>query len=215
MAETGSDIGSRIRALQDRFLVMSRDRERAQERLEKLVREKDEVAALLDARMKAVEFIEKVAERERASVKEGVENLVADCLHAVYGDDYGVEFDYGKRAGKTSVEISVVRKCDDGVVVKRGIDGIGGGVADTVSLPLKLIVLLNDGAVDRVLVTDEPGKHLDSGRVVEFARFIRAVSHRLGVQVIMSSHHAVMREYADRMYEVSIEGSQSSVRRVK
>ena len=109
----------------------------------------------------------------------------------------------------------MVRKCADGMVVKRQIDGFGGGVADTMALPLKLIVLLNDGEFDKVLITDEPGKHLDKERVVKFAEFLKEVSHRLGVQIIMSSHWDAMKDAADTVHRVALEDSVARVTREK
>ena len=209
------ELCKRIRGVQDRFLVLKSDMERNQAKLSKLEKERDETMRNIDLRVKAIEFIEGVASQERVAVKERVEKLITDCLHEVYDDSYGVEFDYGVKGNKTSVEISMVRRCDNSMVVKRQIDGIGGGVADTMALPLKLIVLLNDGEFDRVLITDEPGKHLDTSRVENFARFLREVSHRLGVQIIMSSHWDVMRDAADTVHRVELEDSVARVTREK
>lgn len=101
------------------------------------------------------------------------------------------------------------------MIIKRGIEGIGGGVADTVSLPLKLIVLLNDNEFENILITDEPGKHLDSNRVVKFAKFIKLISHKLNIQIIMNSHHEIMNEYADTIHKVTINDSVSTVERIR
>jgi len=210
-----AELKRRLKAVRDRFLILRSDRERAKERLEALVRERDETVRNIDLRVEAINFVEGVAAQERVSVKERVERLVTSCLNEVYGEGYSVEFEYGMRGNKTSVEISVVRRCADGMEVHRGIDGIGGGVADTVALPLKLIVLMNDEGLDKVLITDEPGKHLDTTRVNAFAKFIGAVAHELGVQVIMSSHWEVMREEADRVHRVTLEDSVARVERIK
>lgn len=208
-------IKSRIRGLEDKFLLLKNDRERLIEKIETLKCERDEMIQNMDIRSKAIDFIEEVASNERVSVKERVEQLITDCLHRVYDNSYSVEFEYGVRGNKTSVEIHMVRKCDDGIVVKRKIDGIGGGVADTMAFPLKLIVLLNDGGFDKVLVTDEPGKHLDIRRVRSFFEFVKEVSHRLGVQIIVSSHWEVAKEIADTVHEISLDDSVSQVRRLK
>ena len=144
-----------------------------------------------------------------------VEELISSCLHEVFDDTYSVEFDYGLKRNKTSVEVYCVRQCGDGLRVRRQIDGIGGGVADAISLPLKLVVLLNDAALDRVLIIDEPGKHLSVEHVPRFARFLQQVAKRLGVQIIMSSHHTCMDRYADSINEVTLHESVSSVERVK
>ena len=209
------DLGKRIRNVQDSFLLVKNDRERQLKKLDALEKERDATIKNIDARVEAINFIEGVASQERVAVKEKVEKLITDCLHEVYDDSYSVEFDYGVKGNKTSVEISMVRKCADGMVVKRQIDGFGGGVADTIALPLKLIVLLNDGECDKVLVTDEPGKHLDTTRVAKFAKFVQKISHKHDVQIIMSSHWDVMKDASDTVHRVTLEDSVARVTREK
>lgn len=206
---------NRIQEVRDRFLIETCERSKKLAQLEKLCKERDETIANIDTRVKAINFVEGVASHERIAVKERVERLITSCLHEVYDDTYGVEFEYGVKGSKTSVEIYIVRKCNDGMVIRRGIDGIGGGVADTVSLPLKLIVLMNDNEFDKVLVTDEPGKHLDTTRIVKFAKFVQQISHKLGVQIIMSSHWSVMSDYCDTLHQVELNDSCSLVTRQK
>ena len=209
------ELNKRIRKIQDDFLIMKNEREKQLKKLDALEKERDVTIENIDTRVEAINFIEGVASQERIAVKERVEKLITECLHEVYDDSYSVEFDYGVKGNKTSVEISMVRKCADGMVVKRQIDGFGGGVADTIALPLKLIVLMNDDQFDKVLVTDEPGKHLDTSRVEKFAKFIQTVSHKLGVQIIMSSHWDVMKEASDTVHRVTLEDSVARVTREK
>lgn len=204
-----------MRQIQDAFLIISEERKRKLQALQKLNQEKADLIHNIDVRVQTIDFIEAVASNERNTVKEKVENLITSCLHEVYDDSYSVEFDYGMKNSKTSVDIYIVRKCDDGMIVKRTIDGIGGGVADTVSLPLKLIVLMNDSDCDKVLFVDEPGKHLDTTRVQNFAKFLKIISEKLGVQIIMSSHHECMNDYADNIHKVTLSGSISEVERLK
>lgn len=209
------DIEKRIRKMQDSFLLLKNQREKQINKIDELEKERAQILHNIDLRVQAINFIEQIASQERISVKEKVEKLITDCLHQVYDETYSVEFDYSVKNNKTSVQISINRKCNDGMVIKRGIDGIGGGVADTVSLPLKLIVLLNDGEFDRVLITDEPGKHLDTTRIVKFAKFIQLISHQLNVQIIMSSHHAIMNDYADNIHKIVLQDSISKAERLK
>lgn len=206
---------NRIRQVKDAFHFLKKDRQRQLVKLENLQKQKEITLHNIDVRVETINFIQSVASQQRIAVKERVEKLITDCLHQVYDESYAVEFDYGIKGNKTSVEINIVRKCTDGMIVKRGIQGIGGGVADTVSLPLKMIVLLNDNEFDNILITDEPGKHLDSNRVIKFAKFIQIISHKLNVQIIMNSHHQIMDQYADTIHKVSINDSISSVERIK
>lgn len=210
-----TEIQKRVRDIQDKFIIVKSRRDDQIKKLENLNKEKEETLRNIDIRIQTVNFVEAVASNERLNVKEKVERLITSSLQEVYDDSYSVEFDYGMRGSRTSVEIYIVRKCSDGMVVRRTIDGIGGGVADTVSLPLKLIVLMNDSEFDKVLIADEPGKHLDTTRIVKFAKFLQEVSKKLGVQIIMSSHHACMNDYADNIHRVTLNDSVSRVERIK
>lgn len=204
-----------FRNIEDKFLLIRTEREERLKELNELKASRDQLIHEIDICAKAIEFIEQVATEERRVVKEKVEELITSCLHEVFDDTYSVEFEYGIKRSKTSVEVYFVRKCEDGLMVRRQIDGIGGGVADAISLPLKLIVLLNDTALDRVFVIDEPGKHLSVNHVPKFAQFLKTISKKLNVQIIMSSHHTCMDQFADTINEVSLEGSKSHVERLK
>lgn len=204
-----------FRKIEDAFLLIEAERKRKESELEKHKEERDQLIHDLEICSKAIEFIEKVSTEERRVVKNKVEELITSCLHEVFDDTYSVEFEYGMKRSKTSVEVHSVRKCEDGMVVKRQIDGIGGGVADAISLPLKLIVLLNDSELDRIFVIDEPGKHLSVNHVPKFANFLSIISKKLKVQIIMSSHHTCMDQFADSINEVYLEGSKSQIVRVK
>lgn len=210
-----SELKDKVREIQDKFLVIKTERDTKLKQLEELNKERSETLQNIDVRVRTINFVESVASSERTRVKEKVEKLITSCLHAVYDDTYSVEFDYGIKNSKTSVEIYVNRKCKNGMEVKRTIDGLGGGVADTISLPLKLIVLMNDNKFDKILIADEPGKHLDIKRIEKFASFIKEISDKLGVQIIMSSHHECMSDYADNIHKITLDDSVSRVERIK
>lgn len=209
------ELKKEFRNLEDRFLLIRKEREEREKELDVLKDFRNKLVHEIEICAKAIEFIEQVSTEERRSVKEKVEELISACLHEVFDDTYSIEFEYGMKRSRTSVEIYSIRECEDGLKVRRQIDGIGGGVADAISLPLKLIVLLNDHDLDKVLVIDEPGKHLSINHVPKFAHFLKTISKKLGVQIIMSSHHTCMDQFADSINEVSLDGSKSHVERIK
>ena len=204
-----------LRALEDKFLLISKNREVWEKRLDLAKKEKDDLMESINTRVEAIDFIERVASEERLEVKDKVESLITSCLHDVYDSSYSIEFSYGIKGSRTAVEVFLVRNCSDGMVIRREIDGFGGGVADTISLPLKLIVLMNDKTFDKILITDEPGKHLDLEKVPRFAKFLKNISEKLGVQIIMSSHHTAMEDYADSVNQITLDGSKSYIERIK
>ena len=209
------DLRIDIRKIEDSFLLLKSDRDRKLEELGQMQSRKDKIINDLEICSKAIEFVEQVSTEERQAIKSKVEELITSCLQDVFDSTYSIEFEYGMKRNKTSVEIYSIRTCEDGLKVKRQIDGIGGGVADSISLPLKLIVLLNDSELDRVLILDEPGKCLSINHVPRFAHFLKTISEKLKIQIIMSSHHTCMDQFADSINEVSLLGSKSQINRMK
>jgi DNA repair exonuclease SbcCD ATPase subunit len=59
------------------------------------------------------------------------------------------------------------------------------------------------------------GKHLDTTRIVKFAKFVQYFLHKLGFQIIMSSHWEVMSDCADVAYSVELDDSVSRVSKEK
>jgi DNA repair exonuclease SbcCD ATPase subunit len=162
----------------------------------------------------SLRFVEASVSARRNSIKERVESIIGEALRMVYGNNYALQVDYAVKNNRSTVDFRVVKKTKDGDVV-RGIEGVGGGVADTISLPLKLVVLRSTPNADKVLLTDEAGKHIDLERVERFADFIRLVSKKLGVQVIMCTHHEALVNHADVVYRVINHDGHSQVERLK
>ena len=212
---TVEDLHDDLRKIEDSFLLIKTDRDRKLKELSQKQERKEKIINDLEICSKAIEFVEQVSTEERQAIKSKVEELITSCLQEVFDQTYSVEFEYGMKRNKTSVEIYSIRTCEDGMKVKRQIDGIGGGVADAISLPLKLIVLLNDSELDKVLILDEPGRCLSINHVPKFAHFLKTISERLGIQILMSSHHTCMDQFADSINEVSLEGSKSQISRIK
>ena len=153
--------------------------------------------------IQAIDFIEKCANHERSIVKDRVEAVISDALKQIYGNEYSINFDYSMKRNKTSVDIYLTKHTKIGDVVRKQ-DGFGGGVSDVISLPLKLLVLiaLKDNA--KVLIADEPGKHMDQ-RIDKFGYFLKQVSSKLGVQLIILTHHASLAQFADTVYQISMQ----------
>jgi len=173
-----------------------------------------ELAVVLGTGQEALKFLEEVANSRRGAIKKQIEDIVTEAVQIVYGQDSSVELVYDVKSGRSSAEIEFVRDIPEGQV-RRSIDGIGGGVSDTISVPLRLLVLLASRDTDRVCILDECYKHMDVDRIERVAQFLHDIAAKLGIQVVMSSHHEIMQDYADTVHEVSESGGVSTVRRTK
>jgi ABC-type lipoprotein export system ATPase subunit len=96
--------------------------------------------------------------------------------------------------------------------VRRDMEGFGGGVADTISVPLRLMVLVGSKKTDKVCVLDECWKHIDAGRIELVGKFLRALSEQLGMQVVFATHHLPLQGFADRVFLTSEKEGKSEVK---
>jgi len=172
-----------------------------------------EVVSSLEVGQQALVFLERVANARRGAMKGKIETVVTEALRLIYGPDYSVELTYCMKNNRSNLDVELVRKTAVGEV-RRGLGGFGGGVADTISVPMRLMVLIGSRQTDRVCALDECWKHIDPDRVELVAQFLRALSDRLGVQLLISSHHERMVDVADRAYHVTEEDGRSIVGRV-
>jgi DNA repair exonuclease SbcCD ATPase subunit len=203
--------------MEDRLLVMTSTNDRIAAQIEKIDAANKVVFDDISTSVEAVEFIERIADQERGGIKGKLEKLITDALQGVYGGEYSIEFDYSIKNNRTSVSVMLVKN-SGGLLIKRDIAGFGGGVADTISLPLKLLVLVSTPQVDRVLIADEPGKHLDINRMERFVAFLKTLCDKLQAQVIMVSHHNEVSDFlvnnAATVNMVTIKNGVSSIERI-
>jgi len=164
----------------------------------------------LEIGQEALLFLTELANSRRGAMKGKIETVVSEALKLIYGDTYRVELSYGVKNNRSSLEIEMVRETPAGEV-RRDMDGFGGGVADTISVPLRLLVLVGSKQTDKVCILDECWKHIDINRIEMVGQFLRALSEKLGMQVLFCTHHQPLRDFADKTFDVSEAGGVSTV----
>ncbi len=170
-----------------------------------------EAAEDMQIATEALEFLEEVANSRRGSMKGRIEAVLTEALRLVYGPTRKIELEYTVKNNRSHLAFELVKDTKAGEV-RRVLDGTGSGlgVSDTVSVPLRLLVLLGmKGQSDKVCVLDECYKHVNTERVPLVVQFLKVLTERLGMQVILLSHHQQIRGEVDAAYEVT-EGAESS-----
>lgn len=203
-----------IREIESKTIILKNDNTNFQNEINNLVKDNEIRTENLKYAIDSIDFIEKSANHERGLIKDKVECVITDALKEIYGNEYSINFDYTMKRNKTSVDIYLVKHTEFGDIIRKQ-DGYGGGVSDIISLPLKLLVLMALQKNEKILIADEPGKHMDE-RVDKFGFFLKNVSEKLGVQIIILTHFESMKEFADSIYDVRmIDKITSIVERIK
>ena len=168
------------------------------------------IADQLQIGQEALEFLTELANSRRGVMKGKIEAIVTEAIQLIYGDSYRVELSYSMKNNRSCLDIEMVRVTPSGEV-RRDMSGFGGGMADTISVPLRLMVLLGSKQTDKVCILDECWKHMDLERIELVGKFLRLLADRLGIQIVICSHHERMRDFADRTYEISEQDGISKV----
>jgi len=134
----------------------------------------------------AQEFIQRAAAAAQESAHRQVAAVVTRCLAAVFGADaYAFEIRFHRRRGRTEAELVFVR---DGKAVDP-VDAAGGGVLDVAAFALRLAALtLSRPRRRKLLVLDEPFRHLSSDFRPAVRRLLELLAAETGTQIIMVTH---------------------------
>lgn len=88
--------------------------------------------------------------------------------------------------------------------------GVGGGVADFVSLLLRCTYIILSGK-SNLLISDEPLKFIDREVISDAARFLRKFCEEFNFQMIVVTHIPEIAEQAEKIYKVTLNKGVSSV----
>ena len=156
----------------------------------------------------ALQFLEDLANSRRNSMKGKIEAVITEALALVYGPEYSVELIYDIKNNRSFLDIELIKQTANGEI-RRNMSGFGGGVADCISVPLRLLVLLGSKQTGRICILDECYKHVDPERIEFVSKFIKEIAKKLNIQIIICSHHASLKDSADVIYEISDNNGES------
>lgn len=145
--------------------------------------EKDERAAF-----QASDIIQKTGQAVQEKAHSQIAAVVTKCLQAVFGPDaYEFKIEFLRKRGKTEAQMSFWR---EGRKVNP-LRAAGGGVVDVAAFALRIACLmLTKPPVRRLVIADEPFKHVAKNNRGRVAELVQTLSQELGIQFIIVTHDA-------------------------
>jgi DNA repair exonuclease SbcCD ATPase subunit len=182
--------------------LLRQQKEAARKRLEKAeaeLRNYDLVQILL----------QKTSEYARQQAKKQIEEIVTSALSVVFGKDYRFIVNIEVKANQPVAEYWLE---SEGVTtqLKPPDYDRGGGVADVVSLALKLAVGELSG-IRGPLFLDEVGKHVSQEYAPNVAFFLKEFSQKFNRQIVLITHNPHLAEIGDVSLQVRQTGGKSKV----
>ena len=147
--------------------------------------------------LKAREVINIVAKDTEQQLEMRITNIVTMALAAVFPDPYEFKLVFNERRNQTEADLLLVRNGEE----LSPVDGAGGGVLDVISFALRIAVLLMSG-YRRVIILDEPFRHLSADLQSKASEMMKMLSDKLGIQFIMVSHEEGIIDCADNIINI-------------
>lgn len=164
----------------------------------------------LDATTKGSLFLQTLSDSTRAQVSDKIAAIVTDALQKVKDKNLEFKMLLSTERNQTDLKFFIVDK-----ETKQQYDimtSCGGGIADLVTFPLRIALLLKwNPELSKVLVMDENFKFVSVADQEMLGEFIRQLSEKLGVQIILVTHSPTLTAKAHRVFEVTKTSKDSQV----
>ncbi len=140
---------------------------------------------LLD-HQRAKDIIQVVAQQSQEVAHGRIASVVSSCLKGVFGEEaYKFEIEFLKKRGRTEARLYFTRNGKE----LDPLGSSGGGVIDVTSLALRVAsLILAKPPLRRLLVLDEPLKHLSENYRGKAKELLEKISQEMQIQIIMVTH---------------------------
>lgn len=170
-----------------------------------------------------VKYLTQLGEKEQQHAQAQIEQLVTRGLQVIFDETLSFHLVQSVKNNQASVEF-VVRSYYDTTDTEAGqhagapaimdtplMDARGGGLVDSVSFMLRLVVLLLTPGTRHVLIMDEPFSHVSAEYEPRLAEFLREVADKAKVQIFMVTHSSAYDDVADKRYRLALGPGGSTV----
>ncbi len=141
----------------------------------------------LECHQKALRVVQEVAEMVQESAHAQISSIVIRCIQAIFPEHpYEFKIKFSQKRGKTEAELLFVK---DGEELSDPMSQVGGGLVDVCSMALRIASLvLSQPPKTKLLVLDEPWKHVSSEYRPAIREMIEKLSEELEIQFIIVTH---------------------------
>lgn len=145
----------------------------------------------------------------RSKMKQDIELVVSQALQDIFQDpSMGFVIEYDSSHNKVIANFFVTKLVDGKTLQLDILSECGGGVADVVSLAIRVVLLLyHSKNVAKILMLDEACTSISnfSGEVLNnLGKWLKMVSDKFDIQIILVTQKTELASFADKTFKVEI-----------
>ena len=201
-----------VRQARQKVTAMAAKRDLLIEQQDAEIMRSAEATRTLELNEKVQRLLQLTSEFARQQAKSRIEEIVTSALTVVFGKDYKFRLSLEVRSNRPEVDYWLE---SEGIVtqLKPPDYDRGGGVADVVSLALRLAVT-ELSEVRGPVFLDEVGKHVSAEYAPNVAYFLKEYSGKFGRQMILITHNEALAEIGEVSLAVSQTNGKSVVKAI-
>ena len=201
-----------VRQARQKVTAMAAKRDLLIEQQDAEIMRSAEANRTLELNEKVQRLLQLTSEFARQQAKSRIEEIVTSALTVVFGKDYKFRLSLEVRSNRPEVDYWLE---SEGIVtqLKPPDYDRGGGVADVVSLALRLAVT-ELSEVRGPVFLDEVGKHVSAEYAPNVAYFLKEYSGKFGRQMILITHNEALAEIGEVSLAVSQANGKSVVKAI-
>lgn len=183
-------------------------------KVNEVAEEVEDLKQQIDDYTKAVLLLASISEERQEAAQRQIEALVTRGLQTILGNEYSFHVVQTTKDRDKRPEVEfIVRTTSSNKVLDTPVTARGGGVVATVSVLLRVIILLlSKKDRDIPLILDESFAHLSARYIEPIAQFLSELTKLTGIQIILVTHSREFAIYADKIYEFALNNGATQVR---
>ncbi|MBD3195912.1 MAG: hypothetical protein GF317_12695 [Candidatus Lokiarchaeota archaeon] len=168
------------------------------DRLEVVESDKKKISNDIEILNRSIQFISGIVKVRQEKITSNVSGITTELLKSA-GFDISVKLSIVYSRKKSGMTLSFVDP--DGNVFEDILYDKGGSISDIVSLGLRISFLLLQGN-SRILFLDEPFRFVDKERIEFISKFLKSLTERLNIQMIIVTRDVEIIDIADKVIEI-------------
>lgn len=157
----------------------------------------------------ALVTIQRASKLTQNSLSSHISGIVTKALMTVFENPYEFKTNFVERRNTTEADLILYKEGNEYSILESS----GYGVADICSFALRVAYIILSGK-RRLLVFDEPFRHLDEERQPYAAQLVNQLSEELGIQFIIATHSGTFYAECENIFVVTNKKGEAKIKKV-
>ena len=156
-------------------------------------------------------FLQSLSDQTRQQIVDKISAIVTDALQKIKDPNLEFRMNLSTERNQTDLKFTVLDKNTNQEFDI--LNSYGGTIADIVTFPLRVSLLLKwEPALSKIIVMDEAFKFVSVADQEALAEFVKQISEKLGLQILLVTHSQTIASKAHKVFTVAKSGSVSEIK---